>query len=127
MAGVSGKARERQAAGRRHPDRLGTAQQVFRSILPLMLVLLDACKQVLLMANFSKKRHVDEDHLTVLCAKRNVEPQALTIQGYLREVARLSSFLARTHDGDPGWQTLWRRLTLLDAWVNGYQRAKKCG
>ncbi|WP_238446953.1 IS4 family transposase [Azohydromonas australica] len=71
--------------------------------------------------------HVDEDHLTVLCAKRNVELQALTIQGYLREVARLGGFLARTHDGDPGWQTLWRGLTLLDAWVDGYQLAKKCG
>lgn len=71
--------------------------------------------------------HVDEDHLTVLCAKRNVEPQALTVQGYLREVARLGGFLARTHDGDPGWQTLWRGLTLLDAWVDGYQLAKKCG
>jgi hypothetical protein len=32
----------------------------------------------------------------------------LTVYEFLREVAKLGGFLARKHDGEPGWQTIWR-------------------
>lgn len=42
----------------------------------------------------------------------------LTLREFWRAVARLGGFLGRKHDGDPGWQTLWRGwLKLQDlAW-----------
>lgn len=42
----------------------------------------------------------------------------LTVYGFFRELAKLGGFLARTGDGEPGWQTIWRgfrkMLSLLD-------------
>ena len=49
---------------------------------------------------------IDHDNLAVLCAMRNLEPKTLMARSYWREVARIGGFLARTHDGDPGWKTL---------------------
>ncbi|MGH8744394.1 MAG: IS4 family transposase [Burkholderiales bacterium] len=45
-------------------------------------------------------------------------PGDLSLREFWRAVARLGGFLARKHDGDPGWQTLWRGwLKLQDlAW-----------
>jgi len=74
---------------------------------------------------------VDHDNLAVLCAMRNLEPKTLTVRSYWREVARIGGFLARTHDGDPGWKTLWQGLTKLEQWViawkNGYEKGRRSG
>lgn len=32
----------------------------------------------------------------------------LTVYEFFREVAKLGGFLGRKHDGEPGWQTIWR-------------------
>jgi hypothetical protein len=72
-------------------------------------------------------KHVDRDHLRVLCSLRGIEPTAMSIHNYWREVARIGGFLARSCDGNPGWQTLWKGLMKLDDWVVGYQVNKKCG
>lgn len=43
----------------------------------------------------------------------------LTVYEFFRELAKLGGFLGRTHDGEPGWQTIWRghqkMKSLLDA------------
>lgn len=43
----------------------------------------------------------------------------LTVYDFFRELAKLGGFLGRTHDGEPGWQTIWRghqkMKSLLDA------------
>ena len=42
----------------------------------------------------------------------------------LRAIARLGGFLARTGDGEPGWQTIWRGWQRLLAMVEGYSLAE---
>lgn len=32
----------------------------------------------------------------------------MTVYEFFREMAKLGGFLGRTHDGEPGWQTIWR-------------------
>ena len=43
------------------------------------------------------------------------------LRQFVRHVARLGGFLGRTHDGDPGVQTLWRGLRRLDDIVWTYR------
>jgi hypothetical protein len=47
-------------------------------------------------------------HVQVLAAHWKKSPESMTAREFCRDVARLGGFLARKHDGDPGWQTLWR-------------------
>ena len=42
----------------------------------------------------------------------------------LRAIARLGGFLARTGDGEPGWQTIWHGWQRLLAMVEGYSLAE---
>jgi hypothetical protein len=46
--------------------------------------------------------------LTLVAAKFQLNPATLTLKVFWHSVARLGGFLARKHDGDPGWQTLWK-------------------
>jgi hypothetical protein len=32
----------------------------------------------------------------------------LTVYDFFRQLAMLGGFLGRKHDGEPGWQTVWR-------------------
>ena len=55
------------------------------------------------------KNHVPSSWLRglkLLCPKLALS--RLTVYEFLREVAKLGGFLARKHDGEPGWQTIWR-------------------
>lgn len=40
----------------------------------------------------------------------------LTVYDFFREVAKLGGFLGRKHDGEPGWQTIWR----------GFEKIQSC-
>jgi Transposase DNA-binding/Transposase DDE domain len=51
---------------------------------------------------------VDPMMLTLVAAKFKLKPATLTLKIFWHSVARLGGFLARKHDGDPGWQTLWK-------------------
>lgn len=51
---------------------------------------------------------VDPGMLTLVAAKFQLNPATLTLKVFWHSVARLGGFLARKHDGDPGWQTLWK-------------------
>lgn len=64
-------------------------------------------------------RHfVAPELITTLQSYLKLPPKDLTLREFWRAVARLGGFLGRKHDGDPGWQTLWRGwLKLQDlAW-----------
>ena len=37
----------------------------------------------------------------------------LTVYQFFREMAKLGGFLGRKHDGEPGWQTIWRGYSKL--------------
>ena len=53
-------------------------------------------------------RVVDHELLTFLCLLRKRDPASMTVKEFWREVAKFGGFLARKHDGEPGWQTLWK-------------------
>ena len=61
-------------------------------------------------------RDLGPEALAVLSARFGTPPGGWTNNAALRAVARLGGFLARSGDGEPGWQTIWRgwqRLILL--------------
>jgi hypothetical protein len=65
-------------------------------------------------------------------ARKNLRKSSpLTVGEFYRELARLGGFLGRTHDGDPGWITVWRGWQKLSLMVRGAQLAHglqgKCG
>lgn len=50
---------------------------------------------------------VAPEEALVIARRAQVPVEQLTVQQFVREVARLGGFLGRTSDGQPGWQTLW--------------------
>lgn len=56
---------------------------------------------------------------------------SLTVGQFYRQLAQLGGFLGRTHDGDPGWITVWRGWQKLSLMVRGAELAdvlrEKCG
>jgi hypothetical protein len=69
--------------------------------------------------------------LAILAVMFGVPPAGWTHRSVLVAVARLGGFLARRHDGLPGWQTIWRgwqRLMWMCQGVETLQRkGKRCG
>jgi hypothetical protein len=53
-------------------------------------------------------RMVDTEMLAFLCHLCHLDPAGMTVYQFWRELAKLGGFLARKHDGEPGWQTLWQ-------------------
>lgn len=65
--------------------------------------------------------------LAVLCGLRPRLPRDCTAAQALRSIAGMGGFMERTHDGHPGWRTLWRGMTKLLIAESGYLVAKKSG
>jgi hypothetical protein len=69
--------------------------------------------------------------LKILSAKYPAPKGGWTNRTVLIAVARLGGFLARKHDGLPGWQTIWRGWSKLMCMCEGLeilnQEAKRCG
>lgn len=72
-------------------------------------------------------RTVDIQLLEFLCHLRQINLVDMTVHRFWREVARLGGFLARRHDGEPGWQTLWKGWNYLYPRFEGYLIGKQCG
>lgn len=49
----------------------------------------------------------------------------MTVYEFFRELAKIGGFLGRTHDGEPGWQTIWRGYKKLHLIVEGMKLALK--
>jgi hypothetical protein len=43
----------------------------------------------------------------------------LTVYEFFRELAKLGGFLGRKHDGEPGWQTIWRGFKKMQSLLDG--------
>ncbi len=46
--------------------------------------------------------------LAVLAQRSGHSPATMTVGTFWTEVARLGGYLARSHDGPPGWRTIWK-------------------
>jgi hypothetical protein len=75
------------------------------------------------------RQRVPSSWLDALAALRpRLKQRALTVYEFFRELAKLGGFLGRKHDGEPGWQTIWRGYQKLHAILLGMKLAgKKCG
>lgn len=51
----------------------------------------------------------------------------VTVDQFIREVAKLGGFIGRKSDGDPGWQTIWRGWRQLQLLQRGFDLAKQYG
>jgi hypothetical protein len=69
--------------------------------------------------------------LEILSAKYETPKAGWTNRTVLIAVAKLGGFLARKHDGLPGWQTIWRGWSKLMSMCDGLdilrEKAKRCG
>jgi hypothetical protein len=57
--------------------------------------------------------------LTVVAQRSGQESLTMTIGSFWTEVARLGGYLARSHDGPPGWRTLWKGWLSLQTFLDG--------
>lgn len=70
------------------------------------------------------KTHVPSSWLKCLMlARPKLQGRHLTVYEFFRELAKLGGFLGRKHDGEPGWQTVWRGFRKLQSLLDGLRLA----
>lgn len=57
--------------------------------------------------------------LAVLAQRCGRSPASMTVGTFWTEVARLGGYLARSHDGPPGWRTIWKGWLSLQTLLEG--------
>ncbi len=57
--------------------------------------------------------------LAVVAQRSGQSPATMTIGSFWIEVARLGGYLARSHDGPPGWRTIWKGWLSLQTFLEG--------
>jgi hypothetical protein len=63
--------------------------------------------------------------LAVVAQRSGHTPATMTLGTFWREVARLGGYLARAHDGPPGWRTLWKGWLALQPFLEGVRFASQ--
>ena len=61
--------------------------------------------------------------LAVLAQRCGRSPATMTVGTFWTEVARLGGYLARSHDGPPGWRTIWKGWLSLQTLLEGVHLA----
>jgi hypothetical protein len=61
--------------------------------------------------------------LAVLAERSGQAPATITVGSFWMEVARLGGYLARSHDGPPGWRTIWKGWLSLQTLLEGVHLA----
>jgi len=61
--------------------------------------------------------------LAVLAQRTGHSPATMTVGTFWTEVARLGGYLARSHDGPPGWRTIWKGWLSLQTLLEGVHLA----
>ena len=61
------------------------------------------------------------DMLFALGKMPGIRKSAITVRQFYRGLAQLGGFLARKHDGELGWITIWRGWEKLHTMLRGYQ------
>ncbi len=68
--------------------------------------------------------HVPANWLRCLkLARPRLRVTGLSVYEFFRELAKLGGFLGRKHDGEPGWQTIWRGYQKLQTLLDGMRLA----
>jgi len=68
--------------------------------------------------------HVPTSWLRCLkLARPRVRLTGMSVYAFFRELAKLGGFLGRKHDGEPGWQTIWRGYRKLQSLLDGMRLA----
>jgi Transposase DDE domain len=62
---------------------------------------------------------IDPLMLAVLAQRCGQLPTSMTLGTFWTEVARLGGYLARSHDGPPGWRTIWKGWLFLQTLLEG--------
>ena len=62
---------------------------------------------------------IDPLMLAVLAERSGHSPTTMTLGTFWTEVARLGGYLARSHDGPPGWRTIWKGWLSLQTLLEG--------
>lgn len=62
--------------------------------------------------------------LAVLAHRSGGSPATMTLGTFWTEVARLGGYLARSHDGPPGWRTIWKGWLSLQTLLEGVHLAR---
>jgi hypothetical protein len=57
--------------------------------------------------------------LAVLAERTGGSPLSMTLGTFWIEVARMGGYLARSHDGPPGWRTIWKGWLSLQTLLEG--------
>ena len=57
--------------------------------------------------------------LAVLAQRSGHSSATMTVGTFWTEVARLGGYLARRHDGPPGWRTIWKGWLSLQTLLEG--------
>ncbi len=58
-------------------------------------------------------RVVDQEFMPFPYRLPKRDPTSVTVFKFWREITKFSGFLTRKHEGEPGWQTLWRGWNYL--------------
>jgi hypothetical protein len=66
---------------------------------------------------------IDPLMLTVLAERAGQSPATMTLGSFWTQVARLGGYLARAHDGPPGWRTIWKGWLDLQKLLEGVHLA----
>jgi len=61
--------------------------------------------------------------LAVLAQRSGHAPATMTVGTFWTEVARLGGYLARSHDGPPGWRSIWKGWLSLQSLLEGVHLA----
>lgn len=70
------------------------------------------------------KSHVPSSWLRALkLARPRITLSGMSVYEFFRELAKLGGFLGRKHDGEPGWQTIWRGYQKLQSLLDGMRLA----
>lgn len=58
-------------------------------------------------------------------ARPKVQLTGMTVYQFIRELAKMGGFLGRKHDGEPGWQTVWRGYRKLQSLLDALELTAK--
>lgn len=114
--------------------QLSTVERI-EALLGVLAMVAARLLQAKLVARIEPEQKADERICTesvqrVLEAAVGRPKRGWTNREFIRAIARLGGFLGRRHDGEPGWQTIWRGWNVLVERVEGYLIAQgewSCG
>ena len=112
-------------------SQLATAQRV-KAVLAISAVVAVRLLNTKLLARRTPDAPVDPEQfgpeITAILTARFGKPEnGWTLKGILIAIARMGGFLARRHDGDPGWITIWRGWQDLQIMAEGIRLLSRCG